>query len=790
MNAIKVIFRRIKNNSRLNLLNISSMAIGIAAAIIVLSYVYQEFNYDTSYKNSDTIFRVLTQNNNSELSGAITFGPLAQSLKSDFPEITDATRVSFYWGYLALNAGDKKFNEVRTIFADPNFFTFFSFPFVNGNPDQCLSSPNSIVFSESAAKKYFGENNAVGRQIKIGEKNVFTIQGVYKDFAPSSNFRSDIILPLESISKLTQVWIEPSWNYPSDIHTFILTEGNTYSKVTSANITNYLSRHVEENPEKLVLQPLKNIHTEKNTGWELVPQINKSYLFFMAVVGLVILIMSAANFLLLYMGMISQRANDSEVKKVFGASKSVLLQEYMKEALSYISLSIVISLILVYLYKTVVSSWFSFLPEINDADTKLLLGGLLIAFAFISSVLTSFVISAQKPSKIFKSNLSLPNQPRFVNALVIGQFTIGIALFAITILFYKQMHFIDLHHPGFAKEELITVPLNMHIGEGIYNENMDVFCEELKKHAGIKNVTLAFSSPANIQTSSDDFDWEGKPVGKSVSMQWNAVFFDYFETLGIEMAEGRSFNRTFPGDMLNEGKCSFILNAKAIEKMQLDDPIGKSFEAYGQKGPIVGIVNDFNFTSLHSEISPMSFNMNPFYYNEIIIRINPQSPGVLETIENVWNEFVPDYPFEFNFVDQQLDKLYESEKNLTVSLNAFAGIAILIACMGLLALTILSMQKRTKEIGIRKVNGARISEILMLFNQDYLKWVAIAFVVATPIAYYAMHKWLGNFAYKTTLSWWIFALAGLLALGIALLTVSWQSWRAATRNPVEALRYE
>ena len=223
--------------------------------------------------------------------------------------------------------------------------------------------------------------------------------------------------------------------------------------------------------------------------------------------------------------------------------------------------------------------------------------------------------------------------------------------------------------------------------------------------------------------------------------------------------------------------------------MGIENPIGKTLHAY-QEGTIVGIVEDFNFKSLHSEITPMCFNMNPFYYSEIIVRMNPGVPAVLDQIKSVWDKFVPDYPFEFKFVDDQLNQMYKSESKLTASLNVFAGIAILIACMGLLALTILSMQKRTKEIGIRKVNGAKVSEVMTMLNKDFVRWVIIAFVIATPFAYYVMYKWLENFAYKTNLSWWIFALAGVLALGIALLTVSWQSWRAATRNPVEALRYE
>ncbi len=795
MKSIKIILRGFKKDSRLNLLNISSMAIGIAAAIIVLGYVYQEFNYDSGYKNSNQVFHVLAQNDKNELSGAVTYGPLAQSLKSDFPEIKDATRVSFYWGYLALTAGDKKFNENRTIFADPNFFSLFSFPFINGDASKCLGSPNSIVLSESAAKKYFGETDAVGKQIKIGGDKLFTVQGVFKNFASNSNFRSDIILPLKSISKLTQVWIEPSWNYPTDIHTFILTEKQTDERTISTKITNYLSGHVEENPEKLVLQSLKNIHTEMHTGWESVPQVNKSYLYLLAVVALVILTMSAVNFLLLYIGMASKRAINTGVKKVCGASRSSLFRDHLCEVLSFVTISTVISLLLVFFYNSVLAAKFSFLPAIKDFDHTLLLilSGVVVGFAVFTSIFPAIFVSRQKSSEIYKADKQLlQKQPRIINILITGQFSVTVALIAVTTLFYKQIDFLERHNPGFVREELVTIPLNMHIGNGIYNENMDVFCEEVKKLAGVKNITFAFSSPSDVQTDADNFRVDGMPEGETVNMQWNSVFFDYFKTLGVKLVEGRSFSRDFAGDMVdydNGGKCVYVINQKAANEMGISDPIGKTLHAY-HEGTIIGIVEDFNFKSLHSEITPMCFSIDPIYYNEIIVRMNPGVPAVLDQIKSVWNKFVPEYPVEFKFVDDQLKQMYESESKLTASLNVFAGIAILIACMGLLALTILSMQNRTKEIGIRKVNGAKVSEILTMLNKDFVKWVAIAFVIATPVAYYAMNKWLENFAYRTNLSWWIFVSAGLLALGIALLTVSWQSWRAATRNPVEALRYE
>ncbi len=795
MPTLKVFFRGFKKDRHLNLLNISSMAIGLAAAIIVIGYVYQEFNYDSGYENSNRVFHVLTQSDKNEISGSVTYGPMAQSLKSNFPEISDATRASFYWGYLAFTAGDNMFNENSIIFADPNFFTLFSFPLINGDADKCLVSPNSIVLSENAAKKYFGETDIIGKQIKIGDDRLFNVEGVFKDFGENSNFRGDIILPLEVISKLTQVWIEPSWNYPTDIHTFILAENQTEQKAISAKITNYLSEHVKENPEKLLLQPLKNIHTNMHITWELTPPINKSYLYLLTIVAFVILVMSAVNFLLLYIGMASKRALNTGVKKVFGASRATLFRNHLSEVLSFITVSTVLSIVFVILYNSILAAEISFLPAIEEFDSTLLLIilGVIVGFAVLTSIFPAVFASRQKSPEIYKKDeQSLRKQPRIINVLVTGQFAISVALIAITTLFYKQLDYLEKHNPGFAREELLTIPLNMHLGSGIYNENLDVFCDELKKQSGIKDVTLAFSSPSDVQTSADNFRIDGMPEGETVNMQWNSVYYDYFKTLGVKIVEGRGFSRDFQGDAVdydNGGKCSFIINQTAAKESGIENPIGKILHGY-EEGTIVGIVEDFNFKSLHSEITPMCFNINPVYFNEIIVRTNSGVLAVPNQIKSVWNKFVPDYPVEFHYVDEQLHQLYESENNLTASLNVFAGIAILIACMGLLALTILSMQKRTKEIGIRKVNGAKVSEILTMLNKNFVKWVVIAFVIATPVAYFTMNKWLENFAYKTTLSWWIFALAGLLALGIAMLTVSYQSWKAATKNPVEALRYE
>ncbi|MBT3382529.1 MAG: FtsX-like permease family protein [Prolixibacteraceae bacterium] len=769
------------------------MALGLAAAGVILSFVYQEFNYDSEHVNSETIFRIIQKDGDQQ--SPYTFAPLAEELKANFPEIENTVRVSFFYGYLACSTSENKFNETGAIFADPDFFNLFSFPLISGNSKDCLLSPNSVVISQKASKKYFGNEDPVGKSFKVGEHKEIIVSGVFEDFKSNSNFQGDLVFPLEKISKLTQIWIEPSWKHESEIHTFVLFSDNTNPEEISKKCENYISNYIENSKHELSFQPLQNIHVENQFFWESTQQANVSYLFIFIAVAAIIISISVANFLFLYIGTTSQRTVDIGIKKVCGASKSTLFFDYLKEVFALFFISTIIAITLFILYNSLFVKSFSFLPQIILFDYKLgiLLFSILTIIALLAGIYPSMFLSSHKPVSLFSSSKNIGmGRLKLVNVLVIAQFALCITLITGTFVMHKQTRFLVKQDMGFAKEELITIPLNMHVGHGIYNERFSVFAEELKKNSGIKNVTLGFSSPSSSGIGESFPDWEGKTEDTKVEMFWCPVSFNYFETLGLEIVEGRAFSEEFPGDEVNWDKrtSNYIINEKAVSEMGIADAIGKAFEIYGFKGQIVGVVEDYNFKSLHTEIAPMFYQVSPFYLNEIIVRGDLKNPAILSDIENVWDKFVPEYPLDFGFVSDQISKLYEPEQNLASTLNIFSLIAIAIACMGLFTLTILSINHRIKEIGIRKVNGAKVSEILSMLNKDFIKWVVIAFVVACPIAWYAMDRWLEGFAYKTTLSWWIFALAGVLALGIALLTVSWQSWRAATRNPVEALRHE
>lgn len=770
------------------------MALGLSATGIILGYVYQEYNYDCETANAERIHRVIQKDG--ETYNPYTFAPLAQSLKSDYPEIEDAVRVSFFYGYLACSTDENKMNERSAIFTDPGFFDLFSFPLIKGNSNECLRLPNSVVISEKAANKYFGDDDPIGKSLLIGTSTEFIVTGIFQDFKDNSNFKGDLILPLEKISKLTQVWIEPSWKYKSDIHTFVLFNNNEAGEGFREKTSGHVSKFIAESKIELLFQPLSNIHVNQQIGWESSPQINVTYLYILIIVAFLTLGISLANFLFLYLGTVAQRAIGIGIKKVCGASKMDLFVDHFKEVILLFGLSIIIAIMLFLGYHSGLTTNFSFLPKIGLFDYKLALLLLVIAtiIALLTGIYPAFILSSQKPiSLMSKQKIAKRGNFKLVNILVVVQFTLCISLLVSTLMMHKQTHYMLGAQTGYAKDELITIPLNMNVLHEIESKRFELFTQELKKYSSIKNASFSFSSPSSVNSGADNQpDWEGKTEDMEVLMSWESVSYDYFETIGVKMLHGRGFSRNYANDPVNwdNRRSAFILNESAVKEMGIVNPLGKEFEAWGFRGPIIGVVEDYNFKSMHSAIGPIYYQLNPIFWTEIVVRIEPTSASALIDIETVWKKFYVDVPLEINYVNNQVLSLYQKDQDLSNTLSVFSLLAIMIASMGLFTLTVLSVNQRTKEIGIRKINGAKISEIMAMLNREFIKLVGIAFIIATPIALYAMHQWLENFEYKTNMSWWIFALSGLLTLGIALLTVSWKTWKAASRNPVEALRYE
>jgi putative ABC transport system permease protein len=787
-------FRFLQRNRSITLINILGMAIGLAASGIILTFVHQEYHFDGDLKNAEKIYRILEKDGESY--DEYGYAPLAGALLEDFPEIDASLRVAFYYGFLACRAGENSYNERSAIFTDPNFFSFFSFPLKQGDPELCFPDPHTVAISESAARKYFGNGNPQGRQLDIGDGLMFTVTAVFRDFPVNSNFQGDLILPLTCISELTQIHIEPSWDYHSDINTFVLLADNASSTELTEKTRPFLSRHLNNDRVELRFQPLSDIHTNKNYLWESSPQISIRILRILYLVAFLILGVSTINFLFLYIGIASQRMTGIGIRKVFGASAKILFRGYFKEVSFLMCCSLLAAVFLVLFYLHVLVPTFS-LPDLVYADASLVFSLLfmMLLVDLLAGVYPSFILSSKKALTLIRPRSEThPSRYRAFPVLSILQFILLFSLLSFNLLLHKQTRFLLNNDTGYARDELFTIPMNMPLGQGIHGERFEVFAQELIKLPSINQVTASFSSPASAECYTDGVTWEGQKDERKLKTvwSWESVSFDYFKTLGVEIILGRSFDPGYPGDMVNweTRECAFIINESGIREMGMDEPIGKTFSVWGFKGPIVGVAKDYHFLSMHSEMRPMFYFLNPVFWNEVVVRSNAGQDVPPGDLQMVWDQFAEDYPFEMNYVDDQIRGLYSREQGLTTVLSIFSVLTALVTGIGLITLSLLSFNRRKREIGIRKVNGARSSEVLWMLNMQYARYVLISLLLAALPAWFFMQRWLANYAYKTRISWWIFLVAGLITMLVALLVTSWKSWQAARKNPVESLRVD
>jgi putative ABC transport system permease protein len=787
-----ILFRFLRKNLAVTLINILGMATGLAAFGIILSFVHQEYHFDSHLNDSEKIYRVIEKEG--ETQDEYTYAPLAEALREEFPEIDASVRLAFYYGFLACRAGENSFNERSAIFTDPHFFSFFSFPLRQGDPEICFPDPHTVAISERAAYRYFGIRNPQGMQMEIGDGIMFTVTAVYKDFPANSNFRGDIILPLACISELTQIGIEPSWDHNSDINTFVLLADGAARKDLTEKTRPFLSRYLDHHHMELHFQPLSEIHTNKQYLWESSPQISIRILRILSLVAFLILGVSTINFLFLYIGIASQRTTGIGIKKVFGASGKILFGEYFIEVSVLMLCSFLAAAVIVLLYLQVLVPAFS-LPDLEYVDISLVFSLLLVLLLtdLMAGVYPSSILSSKKAVSLIQPR-SETNLVRYraLPVLSILQFILLFSLLSFNLLLNKQTRFLVNRDTGYARDQLFTIPLNMPLGQGIHGERFGAFVQEMKKLPAINQVTASFSSPASAECFTDGVTWEGQQDERKrkVVWSWESVFFDYFKTLGVEIVQGRSFDPGFPGDVVNweTRECAFIINESGLREMGMEDPLGKIFSIWGFKGPIIGVAKDYHFRSMHSEMRPIFYFVNPVFWNEIVVRSNAGPELRPDDIQMVWKQFSEDYPFELNNVDDQIIGLYAREQGLTKVLTLFSMLTAMVIGIGLITLSLLTFNQRNKEIGIRKVNGATSSDILWMLNMKYARYVLISCLLALPPAWYLMQRWLANYAYKTRISWWIFFVSGLVTLLIALITTSWKSWQAASKNPAESLK--
>ena len=782
MNLIKSIVRSFFRFKYYTLVNLFGLILGLSCSIVLFLYVSFEFSYDQFHTDKDRIFRmseISTSPQKKEMVPLVRI-PVAPDMKEAFAEIEDFTRIKLNRGKL-LKLGDKSISVKNSLYTDPNFFRFFSFGLKLGDPQTVLTDKNSIVLTEETANRLFGNQNPVGATITCNDQS-FVVSGIARNAPLNSHIQFDLVFPIEPL--ITAPGINLGWNGGMSATTFLKLHKADQQAEMANKISDLLWEKVNKAEKgsgfltEFELEPLTKIHLHSKVDWDMFG--NKSYtnvmtLFF---IGMLVLIIAFINYLFISNGTLALRTKEFGIKQYLGIGKYGIISQLFAESLLLFITAGAIATVVFLIFQPAIAQLFG--VDFVSLQLQQSLPFLILTIIVISALASSiqYIIFRRNKSTLqLSASNSSPFRNRRIAYVSAFQFCISIALISSMLIVYKQLNFALHKDLGFKAENIINV-MNGQIGA-----KGETLIAELKKLSGVVNASASFGIPG-LETTQNGY----KPEGTDQWQMYNALHVDdqFFKTFQVKLMSGRNFREG--KDIDNK---SFIINETLAKQLGWENPVGKTIFRDSDH-EIIGVVKDFQVSSIYMKIPPLIISkewQSNFY--TLSIAVSPDNISqTLKQIEGIWNKVIPNTPFNYFFLDERLGTLYADVQQTVKILFIFTGISILISVLGLFGITFLLLNSRVKEIGIRKVNGAKISEILTMLNKDFVKWVAIAFVIATPIAYYLMTKWLESFAYKTELSWWIFALAGLLALGIALLTVSWQSWRAATRNPVEALRYE
>ena len=781
---LTAIIRNIKRNPLITAINLWGLVLGFVCVIFIVLWTKNELNYDRFHKNSKNIYRVhrywYDSNGTENLHLPVVAPPIAPLLKKEFPEIQNITRV--YHINMVFSSGDQKMVENNVCLAEPEVLKIFDF---KGLPldNNLLIAPFTLIISDDAAYKYFHERDVIGKNLEFkdekGGKYALQITGVFKKWKGNSHFNPDFFISFSTAESFFGKDELKDWG-SNNYETFALIPHlpSDFDKKLDVFIDKYLDNGSKGT--KIRLEKLTDIHF----NW----YGSRSYIYILLSIAFLILIIGSINYMNLNAAMYFKRLKEIKIKKIIGASQKKLALQLLGESVLFCFIALLIAVFLA----SIVSSFIKI--SNNPLEFKIRENiALIIGFVVLSTLTGVFsgiypvlILSSYKPVTTNTSENVKTRRIFFRNALVVFQFIISTGLIISFLLVSKQLNYINSKELGIDKENIIVIPTTPRL-----IEKLDVFKQQLSQNPNILTVSASKRVPSDglMDSNSANIISDGSVTPLGFRLANVRIDRDFIPAYKITIVAGRNFNENISNDF------GYIINESAATKIGWKSPeeaIGRIIEYGGRKGNVIGVVKDFHYESLHNQISPIIMYYDPSTFNNISIRVTSAERGkTLTFIEKIWQAYnVTDYPFTYDYLTDRFNRLYKSEGNMRTIFSYFMIVAISIAILGMVGLSVFLIEHRTKEIGIRKINGASVSEVMRMLNNNFVKWVVIAFVIAVPIAYYAMHKWLKNFAYKTELSWWIFALAGIIALVIALLTVSWQSCRAATRNPVEALRYE
>ena len=795
-NYLKIALRNIKWHKSYSFINIAGLAVGLSCCILILLYIRYELSYDKYHSDSRYIYRVVREYQGEPNWYNSSEHPLAASLKEDFPEVIKATRVKKNDEVGVVEYNSKRFNEEGIYFVDQDFLEIFTFPLVSGDIHTALKEPFSVILTQEMAEKYFGNEEPVSKTLRIKEwyaerKYDYKIKGVLKNIPENSHFTFDFLVSYNTLYTLKR-------GGRDSVETWSYYEPKTYVKLEShANPINlegkfpaFLRKYKGEDSssEKLHLQPLVDIHLGGNLRYELETNSNMRYIYLFSAIAFFIMLIACLNYINLSIARSAKRAIEVGMRKVVGANKVQLVRQFLGESMVFSILALMISFLLVGL----VLPAFGYLIERNltlnlfqDLDMLLVFLGIAIFIGLLSGSYPAFFISSFHPIQIIKGTLRIGSKSSavFRNSLVVVQFVVSIVLIVCTFVIHNQVSFIRNRNLGFDKEQMITV----YTMDRNLKRNSESLKRELLKNPEILGVSASLDLPATIRRTST-IEWEEQGERRKLGLNYTFVDYDFFSVYDIELAKGRTFSEDFSLDK----EQAVVINETAARNLGWENPVGKRFQTQGREWTVIGVIKDFHFQSLHWEIAPLVFLFHEGrgidYFS---IKVSPSNiPSTLGFIKEKWIKFSPEFPFQYTFLNERVDKIYKAEQKLGQSYNIFTLVALSIACLGLIGLASFISEQKRKEIGIRKVLGADFQSIIVLLARDFVKCIAVAAVIAWPIGYFVMERWLQNFVYRTSIGIEIFILSGLLAFVIALTTVSYQSIKDALANPVDSLRYE
>jgi putative ABC transport system permease protein len=799
-NYVKIATRNLYKQKAYSFINIFGLAIAIAFCLLIFLFVREEVTHDGFHEKADRLFRVIVlkkQDDGSLSSHAMTPPPLGPALKEEFPEVARMARFKKR-GDVVIYRG-KSSRESITL-AGPDFFEMFSFPLIQGDSLTVFQDRNAVVLTEDVAKRYFGDDDPIGKvlSIKMGSRFYdFTVSGIARNLPGNSSITFDFLVSFDRVKDYTPARQLNQWLGFTTL-TFVELQRNVSVVDFEGKFPFFIKKYLGDDIEKylkgdysafqLKLQPLEDIYLNTQMSSSYMPGSNPLYSYILSAIALLILIIAAINYMNLAIARSSIRLREIGVRKVLGASRKKLMNQFLGESIFFSFISLCAGIVLAELFLPAFNNFAGRALSLKFLSDWTMLSALMVLMLFVglsSGSYPALFLSGFRPADVFRSHMRIGGKSKFSKGLVVVQFILSIFLIICTLIMTQQLSYLQNRNLGFQGEQVVIIPTQ---GSAQGTFLVERFRNELASFVDVKSVA------GSVQSLGRDSSYIASPVRfekKQVMSHYFLIGQDFLQTVGLEIVDGRGFSREYTADP----KESVIVNQSLVDDMGWDSAVGKEIKTFmGRKEPltIVGVVKDFHFESLHNRISPAIFYIEPRWQQEFIyVKISPDNiPSSLGLLEKTWKKNAPNFPFMYSFLDDEFQKLYRAEERWSTIISYSAIFAILISCLGLFGLSALTITRRTKEIGIRKVLGASVQGLASMMSLDFLKLVFIANILSWPLAYYAMSRWLWSFAYRIDVQVWEFLLAAVIAAVIALMTVSLQAVKAAVANPVESLRYE